>query len=110
MKRILAILTLAATSLAAQQSQTPLPKLTETIDVKPEKGNLSLNATPWAEVWIDGERVELRDALHRQVDEIVPHVACALGVDCELRHQSGEMRLLVLRSLHYVRDAELGRA
>ena len=33
-KRILAILTLAATSLAAQQSQTPLPKLTETIDVK----------------------------------------------------------------------------
>ena len=34
MKRILAILTLAATSLAAQQSQTPLPKLTETIDVK----------------------------------------------------------------------------
>src|SRR5207247_1586001 len=33
-KRILAILTLAATSLAAQQSQTTLPKLTETIDVK----------------------------------------------------------------------------
>src|SRR5207247_6062324 len=33
-RRILAILTLAATSLAGQQSQTPLPKLTETIDVK----------------------------------------------------------------------------
>ncbi len=34
MKRILAILTLAATSLVAQESQTPLPKLTESIDIK----------------------------------------------------------------------------
>ena len=32
------------------------PGETSAMKVDPPKGSLSLNATPWAEVWIDGER------------------------------------------------------
>ena len=38
------------------RSVTVSPGETSSMRVDPPKGSLSLNATPWAEVWIDGER------------------------------------------------------